>query len=169
MAPNLCFFHKVVERAVRRETLIGSAITSCILYTVGHVCSPKETVLSKLAEIMSPATSQLRLFRLCLFFSTFLLLLCYPCFSVFTCCLHRPPYFLVSLSSLCPFQPGFSLLLFSLCWILQSFHSPIAVLSHLFLSHVCHGIDLDPCLHEGDVTHTSNTPQSLQIPKLPPT
>lgn len=59
-----------------------------------------------------------------------------------------------------------TMLLFNLCWILQSifapaFLPPFSVLSHLILSHLCQGIDLDSFSHKGDVTQCSNTPQSL--------
>lgn len=37
--------------------------------------------------------------------------------------------------------------------------SPLSTPSHLCLSHLCRGIDLDPCSHGGEATHTSNSPQ----------
>lgn len=48
--------------------------------------------------------------------------------------------------------------------MLQCFCSHITAFLHL--SHLCHGIDLEACLHRGDVTHSRNTLPSLQSPSL---
>lgn len=78
----------------------------------------------------------------------------------FSAAVNHISYFPVSLLSLCPFVPLFTLLLFSLCWILNppfllSFCSQSLITSSSLI--LCQGIDLDPCSHKGDVTHASDT------------
>lgn len=132
-----------------------------------------ETVIEVLEGESSPSTNQssMSFWAFTFEFSTFLLPLHYS--LVLSLPLHlllTPSAIFISLSSLCPFPPLSSLLLFRLCWIPQSIFAPLLQLPHfcsLTPPHLCQGIDLDPCSHEGDVTRTSNTYNPLSSPWFP--